>query len=120
MGQALPLWLLWLPVPPAALAAALLVSGIANGLVNPSLHTISTLRIPAALRPNVMTTMMVFWALINPLGVFLAGPILDAFGTTPVLIGFAAVQTLTMAISSLAAARELGRKREEPALATSP
>ena len=74
-----------------------------NGLVNPSLHTISTLRIPAALRPNVMTTMMVFWALINPLGVFLAGPILDAFGTTPVLIGFAAVQTLTMAISSLAA-----------------
>jgi MFS family permease len=120
MGQALPLWLLWLPVPPAALAAALLVSGIANGLVNPSLHTISTLRIPAALRPNVMTTMMVFWALINPLGVFLAGPILDAFGTTPVLIGFAAVQTVTMAISSLAAARELGRKRAEPALATSP
>ena len=120
MGQALPLWLLWLPVPPAALAAALLLSGIANGLVNPSLHTISTLRIPAALRPNVMTTMMVFWALINPLGVFLAGPILDAFGTTPVLIGFAAVQTVTMAISSLAAARELGRKRAEPALATSP
>ncbi len=119
MGQALPLWLLWLPVPPAALAAALLLSGIANGLVNPSLHTISTLRIPAALRPNVMTTMMVFWALINPLGVFLAGPILDAFGTTPVLIGFAAVQTLTMAVSSLAAARELGRKRQEPALATS-
>ena len=119
MGQALPLWLLWLPIPPAALAAALLVSGIANGLVNPSLHTISTLRIPAALRPNVMTTMMVFWALINPLGVFLAGPILDAFGTTPVLIGFAAVQTVTMAISSLAAARELGRKREEPALAPS-
>ena len=64
------------PVPPAAYAAALVVSGIANGLVNPSLHTISTLRIPAALRPNVMTTMMVFWALINPLGVFLAGPIL--------------------------------------------
>ena len=120
MGQALPLWLLWLPVPAAALAAALLLSGIANGLVNPSLHTISTLRIPAALRPNVMTTMMVFWALINPLGVFLAGPILDAFGTTPVLIGFAAVQTVTMAISSLAAARELGRKRESAALAHAP
>jgi MFS family permease len=115
MGQALPLWLLWLPIPAAGLAAALLASGIANGLVNPSLHTISTLRIPAALRPNVMTTMMVFWALINPLGVFLAGPILDAFGTTPVLIGFATVQTVTMAVSGLAAARERGRKKLVPA-----
>jgi MFS family permease len=116
MGQALPLWLLWLPIPAAGLAAALLASGVANGLVNPSLHTISTLRIPAALRPNVMTSMMVFWALINPLGVLLAGPILDAFGTTPVLIGFAAVQTVTMAAAGLAAARERGRKQLVPAL----
>jgi MFS family permease len=120
MGQALPLWLLWLPIPPTGLAAALLMSGLANGLVNPSLHTISTLRIPAALRPNVMTSMMVFWALVNPLGVFLAGPILDAFGTTPVLIGFAAVQTLMMAAAGLAAARERGRKRAEPALVAAP
>jgi MFS family permease len=120
MGQALPLWLLWLPIPAAGLAAALLISGIANGLVNPSLHTISMLRIPAAMRPNVMTTMMVFWALVNPLGVFLAGPILDAFGTTPVLIGFAAVQTLMMAAAGWAAAREYGRKETEPALATAP
>jgi hypothetical protein len=64
-----------------------------------------------------MTTMMVFWALINPLGVFLAGPILDAFGTTPVLIGFAAVQTVTMAAAGLAAAREWGRKKLVPAAA---
>ncbi len=118
MLQALPLWLLWLPIPPAGLAAALLVSGIGSGLVNPSLHTISTLRIPAALRPNVMTTMMVFWALINPLGLFLAGPILDAFGTAPVLIGFAAVQTVAMAAAGLAAVRERGRKRLVPALET--
>jgi MFS family permease len=117
MGQALPLWLLWMPVPPAALAAALCVSGMANGLVNPSLHAISMLRVPAALRPNVMTTQMVFWALVNPLGVFLAGPILDAFGTTPVLIGFAAVQTVMMAAAGLAAARERGRQKLVPATA---
>jgi len=116
MGQALPLWLLWLPIPPAALAGALVVSGIANGLVNPSLHALSMLRIPAALRPNVMTTTMVFWALVNPLGVFLAGPILDAFGTTPVLIGFAAVQTVMMAAAGLAAARERARRNVQPAL----
>jgi MFS family permease len=120
MGQALPLWLLWLPVPAAVLAAALCVSGIANGLVNPSLHALSMLRVPPALRPNVMTTQMVFWALVNPLGVFLAGPMLDAFGTTPVLIGFAAVQTLMMAAAGLAAAREHGRKQAEPALAPVP
>jgi len=116
MCQALPLWLLWLPVPAAALAAALVVSGIGNGLVNPSLHALSMLRIPPALRPNVMTTTMVFWALVNPLGVFLAGPILDAFGTTPVLIGFATVQTLMMAAAGLASARERARRRLEPAL----
>lgn len=118
MGQALPLWILWLNVPAAALAGALCLSGIANGLVNPSLHTISMLRVPPALRPNVMTTTMVFWALVNPLGVFLAGPILDAFGTTPVLIGFAATQTLMMAAAGLAAARERGRKSAEPAMVT--
>jgi hypothetical protein len=96
---------------------ALVVSGLANGLVNPSLHAISMLRVPAALRPNVMTTQMVFWALVNPLGVFLAGPILDAFGTTPVLIGFATVQTIMMAAAGMASARERGRKQAEPALA---
>ena len=46
------------------------------------------------------------------LGLFLAGPILDAFGTKPVMIGFAAVQTLTMAIVATASVRELGRRRQ--------
>src|SRR6266540_1069553 len=114
MGQALPLWLLWMPLPAAVLSAAIFASGIANGLVNPSLHTITTLRIPAPMRPTVMTTVMVLWALVNPLGLFVAGPVLDAFGTTPVLIGFAAVQTVTMGIAGLAAAREYALRRSEP------
>jgi MFS family permease len=110
MGQALPLWLLPLPLPAAALSAALLVSGIANGLVNPSLHTIMTLRIPPPLRPTVMTTMMVVWAGVNPLAVFGAGPVLDRYGVEPVLVAFAAVQTVSMAavvVSSLWARRAL-------------
>ena len=116
LGQAAPLWLLWLDLPAAALSALILASGIANGLVNPSLHAITTLRIPAALRPNVLTTAMVGWAVVNPLGLFVTGPVLDAFGTTPVLIGFAAVQTGAMAVIALAAVRELARRRLEPAL----
>jgi hypothetical protein len=58
---------------------------------------------------------MVGWALVNPLGLFVTGPVLDAYGTTPVLIGFAAVQTVSMAVVAVAAARELGRSRLEPA-----
>ena len=113
MGQALPLWLLWLPLPAIGLSAAIFASGVANGLVNPSLHTVSTLRVPPPMRPTVMTTAMVLWALVNPLGLFVAGPILDAFGTKPVLLGFAAVQTLTMGAAGLAAVRERGRTRLE-------
>jgi len=60
---------------------------------------------------------MVGWAVVNPLALFVAGPVLDAYGTTPVLIGFAAVQTVSMAVVSLVAARELGRRRLEPATA---
>lgn len=112
MFQALPLWLLWFDLPPAGYSAAILLSGIANGLVNPSLHTVSTLRVPPQLRPTVLTTTMVGWAIVNPLGLFVAGPVLDAFGTKPVLVGFAAVQTVTMAIVAAASLRELGRRRE--------
>jgi predicted MFS family arabinose efflux permease len=116
LGQAVPLWFLWLPLPAIALSALIFASGLANGLVNPSLHAISTLRVPPPLRPNVLSTAMVGWAVVNPLGLFITGPVLDAFGTTPVLVGFAAVQTLSMSVVSLSAARELGRQRLEPIL----
>ena len=115
--QVLPIWFLWLPLPAAGLSALIVLSGIGNGLVNPSLHAISTLRIPAPMRPTVMTTVMVLWALVNPLGLFVAGPILDAFGTTPVLIGYAVVQTITMGAATLVALRERDRQREPAAAA---
>jgi len=115
LGQAAPLWFLWLPLPAIALAALIFASGIANGLVNPSMHAILTLRVPPPLRPNVFATSMVGWAVVNPLGLSVTGPVLDAFGTTPVLIGFAAVQTVSMGVIALASARELGRQRLEPA-----
>jgi MFS family permease len=114
--QVVPLWLLWLPVPAAVLSAAIVVSGIGNGLVNPSLHAISTLRVPPPMRPTVMTTVMTLWALVNPLGLFVAGPVLDAVGTTPVLIGYAAVQTVTMGVAAAVAARERLRQTMQPAL----
>jgi hypothetical protein len=45
-----------------------------------------------------------------------AGPVLDAVGTAPVLIGFAAVQTLTMGAAAFVAARERFRQAAEPVL----
>jgi predicted MFS family arabinose efflux permease len=116
LGQAAPLWFLWLPLPAIALAALIFASGVANGLVNPSMHALLTLRVPPPLRPNVFATSMVGWAVVNPLGLFVTGPVLDAFGTTPVLIGFAAIQTAAMSIIALSSAWELGRQRLEPAL----
>lgn len=103
VAQALPLWLLTLELPAAAYASALLASGIGNGLCNPSIHALMTLRIPPALRPTVMTTMMIVFALAQPLALFGVGPLLDAFGTQPVLVAFAVAQTLAMAAIALSA-----------------
>jgi hypothetical protein len=89
---------------------------VANGLVNPSIHALMTLRIPPALRPTVMTTMMIVFAVVQPLVVLAAGPVLSAFGPEPVLIGFAAVQTVSMlaiAASSLARANDALRASAE-------
>ncbi|MDQ3823733.1 MAG: MFS transporter [Actinomycetota bacterium] len=111
MGQALPLWLLTMELPAAALSGALVVSGVANGLVNPSLHTISTLRVPAPLRPAVMSVGMLLWAGVNPLGLFGVGPVLDAAGPEPVLVAFAATQTVMMAVVALSCVRAAASPR---------
>jgi len=118
LGQALPLWLLTVHLPAAAYCAVLAVSGIANGLVNPSIHALMTLRIPPPLRPTAMTAMMIVFAVVQPIVVFAAGPVLSAFGPEPVLVAFAAVQTVAMlaiAASSLAAARTEGETTLRPA-----
>ena len=94
--QAAPLWLLPLDVGAWVLFFALLASGIANGLCNPSIHTIFTLRMPPAIRPKAMAAGGTIWALGMPLGLLVAGPVLTAFGAAPVLVGFAAVQTVCM------------------------
>jgi predicted MFS family arabinose efflux permease len=114
LGQALPLWLLTMELPAAAYSGALIASGLANGLVNPSIHAFMTLRIPPALRPSAMTTTMLVFALGQPIGVFIAGPVLDAFGVEPVLVGFATVQTLAMSVIAATAFRE---RERAPALA---
>ena len=104
--QALPLWILPLDVSAATMFAAVLASGIGNGVCNPSIHAIWTLRMPAAIRPKAMAASGTIWGLGLPLGLVVAGPILSLYGAGPVLVGFAAVQTVCMfsvAVASLRA-----------------
>ncbi|MFN2471766.1 MAG: MFS transporter [Gaiellaceae bacterium] len=75
LGQALPLWLLTGDFSALVYSAALAASGVANGLVNPSIHALMTLRVPPVLRASVMTTAMVVFTVAQPLGVFAAGPV---------------------------------------------
>jgi hypothetical protein len=76
---------------------AIFVSGLFNGLVNPSIHAILTLRAPSAIRARVLTATGAVLMLSGPLGLAAAGPVLDAAGAHPVLVGFALVQTVSMA-----------------------
>jgi MFS family permease len=92
--EALPLWLLPLPLPAVAIGAALFTSGLANGLVNPALHSIVTLRPPAAIRGKVMSALLTLSQVGGPLALLAAGPALGAFGARPVFAVVAAVQTL--------------------------
>jgi predicted MFS family arabinose efflux permease len=114
--QAAPLWVLPLDVGAAALFVAVLASGVANGICNPSIHSIWTLRMPVSIRPKAMAASTTIWGLGMPLGLVVAGPVLSAFGTGPVLVGFAAVQSVCML--GVAAASLSARDRVEPALAT--
>ena len=119
LGQALPLWLLTLGPPAWAVAAVLVGSGVANGLVNPSIHALLTLRVPPELRPNAMTTMALLWGLAPPVGLFVVGPVLDVWGPGPVVVAFAAVQTVTMAIVAVASVRTRAAERPTRAVTAS-
>jgi predicted MFS family arabinose efflux permease len=117
MAQALPLWVLAFETPAWVAAAAVVVSGVGNGLCNPSIHSLMTLRIAPQLRPKAMTAQMVIYGIVTPLGVLVGGPILDAVGAHPVLAGVAAIQTFAMAgvaLASLHAAQTTPPLQAEP------
>src|SRR4029079_10831517 len=71
--QALPLWLLAMDVPDFALVAALVVSGIGNGLVNPTVHAMITLRPPPAIRAKVLAAVVTASVAGGPLAVMGGG-----------------------------------------------
>lgn len=103
--QAAPLWLLAAAGPAGWVAAALLLAGLANGIVNPSLHAMLTLIIPPAVRAQALTAVLAVNQLAAPAGFLGAGVLLAHFGTKPVFLLVPAIQTLTMGARALATVR---------------
>jgi MFS family permease len=101
-AQALPLWLLAAPVPAVVLMAALCVSGVLNGLSNPTFHALITLRPPANVRPKVLSAMFTASGLGGPLALLAAGPAFEAFGVRAVLASAALGVSLSLAFEASA------------------
>jgi predicted MFS family arabinose efflux permease len=91
LAQAAPLWLLGLDVPPAALAAALLVSGLANPLANAPSMTLITLQVREVVRAKTMLAFLTACTLAGGLGLLVTGPAAEALGARELLLGVAAL-----------------------------
>jgi predicted MFS family arabinose efflux permease len=112
-GQALPLWALVFHIPALAVMSVLFVSGVFNGLVNPSIHALLTLSSPPAIRARVMSALATVFMLSSPLGLAFAGPVLSTAGAHPVLVSFAAIQTAAMGLVSWLSVRARAARRAE-------
>jgi predicted MFS family arabinose efflux permease len=110
--QAAALWVLAMPVPAAAVGAALALSGLANGLINPTLHAFLTLRPPAAVRAKVLTATFTASVIGAPIALTLAAPAFAAYGSRHVIAAAAAGQLLAMAYAAAITLRYLNREPE--------
>jgi predicted MFS family arabinose efflux permease len=109
--QAAPIWALAAPVPAVAVAGALALSGLANGLVNPTLHTFLTLRPPPALRAKALTATFTASTLGTPIALALAAPAFAAYGSRHVVAFAAAGQLAAMSYAALITLRYVGGER---------
>lgn len=107
--QALPLCTLAFAVPAHAIALAMATSGIGNGLANPTLHSMMTLRPPAPVRPNVLTAFMTASAIGAPVAVVVAGAAFKPLGARMVV----AIAAAVLVCAGLFAARAFMRSDAE-------
>jgi MFS family permease len=109
--QALPLWVLAAPVSAAAVAGALALSGVANGLVNPTLHSFLTLRPPAAIRAKVLTATTTASSMGTPLALGAAALAFSAYDSRHVVAAAAAGQLVAMSYAAFITLRHVGWER---------
>ena len=104
-----PIWLLVADVPAGAIIAAMAVSGLANGIANPPVHAIYTLRTPRALRAKVWSVVIAATAVLAPVALAVAGVVLETDGFRPVILTLVAVQTVAAVAFTTAGLRERSR-----------
>jgi MFS family permease len=97
VGLALPFWLLVPHVPLAVMVGAMSVVGFANPMTNAPVIGILTTRVPPALFPKVLQTIIVSNQVIRPLGYATAGYLFASLGLHAVYALAAAVATLASA-----------------------
>ena len=90
----LPVFALAFELPVAGVMAALALSSLFGPLVNAPLIGVITTRTPEALRAKVMTAVLTTAMLAGPVGLLLAGPLLEAWGPHPVFLLVAMGQLL--------------------------
>jgi MFS family permease len=104
-----PLWLLLADVPALALVSVMAASGFANGVVNPPIHTIFTLRVPRAVRAKVWSVVITGTTVLGPIALASAGVVLEAEGFVPVVAALVAVQSVAAVAFAAAGLRERAR-----------
>jgi predicted MFS family arabinose efflux permease len=110
----LPIPLLGLPLPAAAVIVVLFTSSFFGPLVNAPLIGVLTMRTPEALRPKVMTGVLTTALLAGPIGLVVVGPLLASWGPRPVLLFVAVGQFLASLPFAIVALRR--RQETAPAL----
>ena len=115
IGMALPLWLLLVHASPALLVAAFGVAGVANGLVNPALHTIVQLRTPRHLMTKLYAAVITASSVLGPVVLVGTGPALDTFGVDATLAVIVGVQTVLVLLFAVAGLRFRAAERLAPA-----
>jgi predicted MFS family arabinose efflux permease len=104
----LPVFALSLDLPVPAVMVALAASSFFGPLVNAPLIGVITMRTPEAIRAKVMTAVLTTAMLAGPLGMVVAGPLLQTWGPHPVFLLVAAGQLLATIPFAVVAFRQSG------------
>jgi MFS family permease len=94
VAEAAPLWLVAAPAPPLVLGLGMALSGLANPIANAPANTLVTLSVPEALRAKAMLAFITASTAAGGAGLFLTGPLAEAFGAREVIAGAAALCTV--------------------------
>ncbi len=92
----LPVFALAIELPIPAIVVALALSSFFGPLVNAPLIGVITIRSPEAVRAKVMTGVITAAMLAGPIGLLIAGPLLESWGARPVFLLVAVGQLLAV------------------------